>query len=248
MRRRQHEIEMIVSDSGIGIPESFRQHGHNSWSDEYALEQCIKEGVTSIPDIGRGFGLYGAFQIAALSGGTFHINSGYAHLVQDRSGRFIIRRDKNKFLGTSVVLAINFSKHIAFEDALQISGKQLMAFDFLEGRYETSENTIEFYLSKEVESTGSRGAGFEARRKLEHIMRLVETKKVVIVGKDLGVVSSSFADEFFAKLALSLGEEDSRKRISLAEFSALNLEIISGSIERRKRLTEGAKPRPHVAR
>jgi hypothetical protein len=70
----------------------------------------------------------------------------------------------------------------------------------------------------------------------------------VIVGKDLGVVSSSFADEFFAKLALSLGEEDSRKRISLAEFSALNLEIISGSIERRKRLTEGAKPRPHVAR
>jgi hypothetical protein len=136
------------------------------------------------------------------------------------------------------VLSINFSKPIAFEDALQISGKKLMEFDFLEERYQADDSTIEFRLSNEVESTGSRAAGYEARRKLENIMRVTGAKKVVVIGKELGVVSSSFADEFFAKLALGLGEDVARQLVSLSEFSALNLEIIAGSIERRRRLVE----------
>lgn len=247
LRRKQHEIEIIVSDGGIGIPESFRRHGQKDWSDEYALEQAIKEGVTSVPDIGRGFGLYGAFQISALSGGTFHINSGHAHLVQDRSGRFHIRRDNDIFVGTSVVLAINFQKPISFEDALKIGGKELMSFDFLEGRYEVGGSKIEFIICDEVESTGSRAAGFEARRKLENIIRITGAEKVIIIGRDIGILSSSFADEFFAKLALGLGEEVSRERILLSEFSPLNRQIIAGSIERR-RLVEQRGVRPFVDR
>lgn len=233
LRRKQQEIEIIVADSGIGIPESFRLHGRN-WSDEQALEQSIREGVTSVPDIGRGFGLYGAFQIAALSGGTFHINSGRAHLVQDRSGRLQIRRDDLDFLGTSVVLAINFQRPISFEEALNIRGKTLMAFDFIEGRYERDDATVNFALAEEVASTGSRLAGFEARRKVENIMRLTGARGVVIDGRDVGVLSSSFADEFFAKLALALGEKVARQRVSLVGFSPLNTQIIAAAIERRR--------------
>jgi anti-sigma regulatory factor (Ser/Thr protein kinase) len=74
LRRFSREVEFIVADAGIGIPNSLRSIANKGWSDEFALEQSIKQGVTRDPKFGQGNGLFGTYQIAALSGGTFHIS------------------------------------------------------------------------------------------------------------------------------------------------------------------------------
>jgi len=145
-RRFSREVEFIVADGGIGIPKSLRSLRNKDWSDEFALEQSIKQGVTRDPQFGQGNGLFGTYQIAALSGGTFHINSGSAYLVVTRRGEVQVRRDPEPFLGTMVVCAINFTRPELLERALSFKGGSYRMVDWIETKYEQDENVIKMVI------------------------------------------------------------------------------------------------------
>jgi hypothetical protein len=83
---RTKDIEFVVADAGIGIPNSLRSalEFSNVQDDLEALQLALKEGVTR--GTGQGNGLFGSSQISALSGGRFHVNSGRAYISLSKGG------------------------------------------------------------------------------------------------------------------------------------------------------------------
>jgi hypothetical protein len=179
------------------------------------LEECIKQGITRDPEFGQGNGLFGSFQISALSGGTFHINSGFAHLVSSRSGAVSVRRDALEFLGTAIVCSVNYAKPAVLEKAMKFEGYTSTMVDFIEMNYEESDDILRIYLRDEAESLGSRRSGFSVRRKLKNLLEMSAESCLVCDLSDIGIMSSSFADEVFGKLALEYRYGKFQRRVKL---------------------------------
>jgi hypothetical protein len=74
------------------------------------------------------------------------------------------------------------------------------------------------------ESLGSRKLGADIRTRLENYLR-AGAKFVVLDFKGVGVVSSSFADEVLAKLAMSMGELELRRRV-LSTLHLLQIAVL----------------------
>lgn len=113
IRRKSQEIQFIVSDIGIGVPSSLRESLLHINSDELALQESIKEGITR--GTGQGNGLYGTFRLAVESGGAFSINSGKAYLALSRNGDMHSGINDYIFPGTSIECTIGFSDHNLLE-------------------------------------------------------------------------------------------------------------------------------------
>ena len=233
VRKKSKEVEFVVSDAGVGIPRTLESLSKGKWTDEFALEQSIKQGVTRDPEIGQGNGLFGTYQIAALSGGTFHINSGLAHLVSTRGGMLQVRRDELGFYGTCVVCAIGTSHPALLESALSFKGSQYKMIDSIEMNYEDSDDSVILELSKESTSFGSRRAGLEVRNKIQNILSYGEYSSLTIDMSGISIMSSSFADELFAKLAVKIGIEKFLDIIVLKNASTLHKQLIEKAISQR---------------
>ncbi len=225
------EIEFIISDCGIGIPYSLREGLANSWSDSRALEESVKEGVTS--GAGQGNGLFGSIQIAAESGGAFSINSGSAYLMLSRDGRTKISTGPTVWPGTSIDCSINYSKPLVLERALRFNNTPHVPRDLLDSKYEAEEDDLTFELRNETSSIGSRVAGFEARRKLENLIQFIRPNRVVLDCSQLSIMSSSFADEFFAKLVVKYGEAGFSNLFRVSDLHDTNFLIIDRSVRQR---------------
>jgi anti-sigma regulatory factor (Ser/Thr protein kinase) len=233
MRRFSREVEFIVADAGMGIPNSLRSSGNREWSDEFALEQSIKQGVTRDPKFGQGNGLFGTYQIAALSGGTFHINAGAAHLVVTRKGEVQVRRDPEEFHGTMVLCAINFTKPELLERALSFKGNNYRMVDLIEMRYEQDDDTLKIWIRDEAESCGSRRSGFAVRTKIKNLLKFGPQTRLVCDMDGVGIMSSSFADEVFGKLAGEFGWEAYKQRIAVINATRINAMLIGRAIDQR---------------
>jgi len=231
--RFSREVEFVVADAGIGIPNSLRSIENKGWSDEFALEQSIKQGVTRDPKFGQGNGLFGTYQIAALSGGTFHINSGEAHLVVTRQGEVQVRHDQDKFRGTMVLCAINFTKPELLERALSFKGGNYRMVDMLELRYEVDDDTLKFALINEAESLGSRRSGYEVRMKIKNLLKFNDQARIICDMSGIGVMSSSFSDEVFGKLAGEWGLEKYKRHVTVINATRINALLIGRAIEQR---------------
>ena len=98
------KVAFGVADSGRGILESLRE-GHCSLrTDEHAIGEAVKAGVTSNPESGQGNGLAGTLRIATMSNGTFEITSGVAHLsVRRGASKSYKREERQRFYGTVVL-------------------------------------------------------------------------------------------------------------------------------------------------
>ena len=55
----------------MGIPNSLRFSGNREWSDEFALEQSIKQGVTRYPKFGQATVFLGLIRSQRLVGEHF---------------------------------------------------------------------------------------------------------------------------------------------------------------------------------
>lgn len=232
-RNLTREVEFIVADAGIGIPNSLRSIRNKGWSDRFALEQCIKQGVTRDPEFGQGNGLFGTFQMATMSGGTFHINSGNAHLVVTREGKVAVREDPLPFDGSLVVCAIRFTQSGLLERALAFKGKNYKMVDFVEMSHEAEDGSVTFDMSVEAESFGSRRAGFDVRRKLNNLLLMSGVSIVTCDMTGVSLMSSSFADEVFGKMAREFGTNIFQRRLKLKGLSTTNNMLVARAVSQR---------------
>jgi anti-sigma regulatory factor (Ser/Thr protein kinase)/anti-anti-sigma regulatory factor len=203
--KQRRRVEFSVADAGISIPTSLREGHPELGEDIRALERAVREGVTRNPDLGQGNGLFGTFQVTRTSGGYLHIHSGYARLdYEDDQLRFT--KEDVPFRGTLVVACLDCSNPAALGDALRFRDAKHTPLDYIETHFEDrSSDHLVFHLSQEATSFGSRLAGEPVRTKLHNLVHMNPGRRLVVDMADVPLVSSSFADEVFGKLFVSLG-------------------------------------------
>lgn len=207
---RAQWLEFVVADSGRGIPDTIRTT-RPRMSDPAALELSIERGITRDKHAGQGNGLFGTHRAARVGEGAFEIHSGYASLRSDLEAR----PEKIPFPGTLVVVRLDYSDPAALWQALDIrDARREPEGDYVQLRYEhLDDEALHFVVKREAGSLGSRSAGRSARRKLENLMSMYPDTLVNLDFESVGLVSSSFADEFLGKLFIRFGALGFSRRI-----------------------------------
>jgi hypothetical protein len=231
--REQKTIEFCVCDAGIGIPASLRAGHREIRSDHEALDKAIREGVTRDKRIGQGNGLYGSWRITQMSGGSFEIHSGNASLSAWPDALHI-RPEAIPVVGSLVVARINYGKALSLEEALKFKGKPHDPVDHVHIEYEKNEDgLVVFPLARETQGFGSRAAGMPIRQKLKNLARICAGKRIAIDFSDVALISSSFADEAFAKLFVELGPLHFMKIFDFRKVDSTIQGLIDRAIEQR---------------
>ena len=227
-------IEFAVSDNGIGIPASLRTT-HPEWrSDTEALDKAIREGVTRNKRVGQGNGLYGTWRITELSEGRFEVYSGNAWLVSSPQQGLHIRDQQIPFRGSLIIASIKYAQPVDLSNALRFGEKKHTPVDFVESQYETDdEGNLEFNLTAESDGFGSRAAGEPVRRKLANLSRLYPDKRIKVNLGDVPLISSSYADEVFGKMFVSMGPVRFSRQISFKNIDPLVEQLINKAIMQR---------------
>jgi anti-sigma regulatory factor (Ser/Thr protein kinase) len=235
-RRNQKRVEYVVCDAGIGIPESVRT-AQPKLTDVQALDFAIKEGHNRNKEF-QGNGLFGAYQISRVGEGYMEIHSGNGRLVHNKRHETTrIWRVQVPFRGTLIVSSIDYSNPDLLGKALKFGGKQHNPVDFIETNYENSLGNILFIMKKEAPSFGSRKAAEPVSIKLKNLAALSGDSDIIIDFTDVVVISSSFADEVFGKLFLTMGPE-----IFKQKFKFRNLEnTVKSLIDRAIKLRSTSK-------
>jgi len=233
--RHKEQIELTVSDAGVGIPKTLRDSYPELHSDSEALEQAIKEGVTRDNNIGQGNGLYGTWRISQKSEGTLNIYSGNARLHATVKANQI-KGEKIPVTGATVCARIGYSNSVDLSEALTFKGKVHTPTDYIEVHYDEDESgNILFVLNDEATGFGSRAAGDPIRRKLINLIGCLSAGQVVIDAKNVPFVSSSFADEVFGKLFLELGPIKFSKYVKIINLDDLVSGLIDKAVMQRMR-------------
>ena len=233
--RGSNRVEFIVADAGIGIPASMKMR------DADALMQAIAEGTTRDQLRNAGNGLFGSYRVAALSAeGQFEINSRYGHLYYDRNLEAVQpKRRKTPYPGTAIRCGIGLGNPDLLQDALKFRGEvHHPAYDVVERRFENDTGGIVFNVKSEARGDiGSRHGGRRIRQVIENLLR--DQATVSIDFNDVGVISSSFADEVFGRLFVSLGPRGFMRRIEIVNAAPTVEGLIDRAILQRTKLGNG---------
>lgn len=233
-QKKRKRVEFVVSDAGIGIPNSLRQSFPKILTDTEALDRAIREGVTRDKSIGQGNGLFGSWQICSHCNGYFQVDSGYARLIHSERGGLHVHNHKIPYNGTIIVATIDFSNPKLLQEALRFGGKSHTPVDYIEMHFESDSSIeLEFVLRNETASLGSRLAGKPVRHKLLNLSKMIHDRKITIDFSDINLVSSSFADEVIGKLFVEMGTIEFMRRFELRNMSPMVRQIVERAIQQR---------------
>lgn len=232
---KNKKIEFVVSDSGIGIPNTLRNSFDEEYTDVDLLLNSVKEGVTN--GRGQGNGLFGSLNICQFSNGYFSIDSGGAFLSSNYKNGIHVRPHKVVFPGTTIYASINANIKGVLANALRFKNIQHIPTDYIETKYEmneTPEGCILYQIDPSVVSVGSRLSGNGERNKLYNLIRMSDSEKIIIDFSNVSLISSSFADEFLAKLYYKLGSRWFNEKIEIANINLTIKSIIQKAINQRE--------------
>ena len=221
-------LAVCIADAGIGILESFRGSKHRPRNEEDAITLAIQEKVTRDANIGQGNGLRGLYQIVAQNDGRLRISSGRG--VLDARGAEAPRTfgssweiDRNNVgnyrrLPTADLRTIDVSSALGHEP-----------INVLIESFESDNGEVRISVTGEAQGLGTRRAGESLRTKVINILR--ETRGTVIIDFDgVPLVSSSFADEFVARMVADLGFVTFQQAVRLENMSDLVQKMVNRAV------------------
>lgn len=222
-----------VVDSGCGIPVSLRQAYPELIRDEVALQKSLDEGVTS-KSHHQGNGLYGSYQLAVVSQGILNIESGFGALTFSGKSGLQILNQMTRFSGTYIECTIDLSKPDLLEKALVFKNKaHQIAFDFIEKKFETTDSEdLHVKIGEHCKSFRHREDG-KALHNILFNMANYGASKIIVDFAGIGVVSSSFADEAFAKLVKRIGFTNFMKKFELKNVDSTVSHLLDRAIAQR---------------
>lgn len=233
-KRNNKQVQFVVADAGLSIPQTLRNGRPELSSDTDALDKAIREGVTRDKSVGQGNGLFGSYQICSQSKGFFEVSSRYGKLTYKESNGLHISNESIPYSGTLLTATIDFSIPHLLENSLQFDGETYNPVDLVETIYETdNEGEIFFKLKDEAESFGSRVSGTPIRTKLNNMYCMKNISKIIIDLDGIPLVSSSFADEAFAKLFIEVGPVGFMKKFALINTMSTVQKLIDKAITQR---------------
>lgn len=232
---KEKRISFTVADAGRGILNSLREGIPTLRTNVEAIGEAMKEGVTRDKQFGQGNGLNGSLNITTMSGGSLDISSG--------SGRLYCTANHSKnnesnpdefFRGTSVSGQIFMSDSFSIGKALAFGGKEYIPENIIDLSYELdSEDAVSINVSKEASGVGTRSSGKQLRVLATNLISSKPNYRLIIDWENVAIVSSSFADEFIAKLYISLGQNKFHEIVRNINLSGVVRQLIDKSISQR---------------
>lgn len=225
-------VEFTVADCGIGIARSL-----NLRDEVEAVTRAIQEGVTRNTSTNQGNGLYGTFKLACASSCHFSLRSKHGALYVDRGGEVHSRRSAVPFQGTLVTCQIDCDAPDLIERAFVFKGQpHTPAFDYIEKLHEYRDDEGVWVVAADVCKTfGSRESGREARQYLENLLCSVDGRPIHVDFQNVPVISSSFADEVFGKLFVTMGPMKFMRLIKIENTVSTVEGLIGRAIEQRSK-------------
>ncbi len=201
-------LEVGICDMGRGLRASLGE-AMNLESDEEAIHQATRRGVTRDSSVGQGNGLAGSLEIAKVNGGAFEICTGAVTCRFTADGLAKVTPHEH-LPGTGVALSLKTDRPVDLGETF-IGAPN---FTFLEGEAIRITEAGGIRVREECAHTGARPPAKYLRRK---IMSLVpELEGVLVIDFD-GVhsASSSFLDELLGRVAAELGTDRFHKLIQV---------------------------------
>lgn len=224
-------VEFVVADAGIGIPASMGRE-----DDLAALRDAITEGVTRDVQRNAGNGLFGSYQVAVLSGGEFEIRSNRGILRRADTSKLEVSKAMAPYMGTTVRCRVGLDDAGLLERALRFKGRAWdPPHDFVEREFESASGILVIKMAEKASRHfGSRKGGRRIRRLIENLLGGRPT--VVLDFEGVGVFTSSFADEVFGRLFVSMGPRAFMTRIRIRHVNPTVEGLIDRAILQRTRL------------
>lgn len=234
VQRNSRRLSFCIADQGRGIYKSLVGSVHRPATPLDAITLAVRKGVTRDPNSNMGNGLWGATEIVARSKGQITISSGGAALYFNRSTGhaesvprvFVVDRDSP---GTFIDAQVDASVEVQMTDMFE---RLAMPVNLRVENLEDDSGAIRIEVRKMKFGAGTRESGNFARVYTANLLN--ETDGLVVINfSGVGIVSSSFADEYIAKLYLQLGGQGFNSRIRLHGMNETNTVIIESVLAQR---------------
>ena len=234
-------IALSVFDYGQGIMNSFSssEYSESIQDDLSAIELALGEGVTRDKVAGQGNGLFGLVSIVKEGHGLLNIRSGRGYYSIDSSGGYTSTSLKKRrhekcpskdANSTLVDFQLKQDREINLDNIDLFKG-----YDPVDLHLEDFEDDINSYtydIAKHSEGTGTREAGKRARIQILNVVKQTGTS-ITLDFSNVGVMSSSYADELIVKLLLDVGIFQFNRAIRLKGLSDTHKRILEKSFRQR---------------
>jgi hypothetical protein len=234
VQQQQRRLSYCVADQGCGIFQSLSTSIHKPASALDAITLAVRKGVTRNPQSNMGNGLWGTTEIIARSKGQITISSGGAALYFNRA--------TGQAESVPKVLVLDQTSPGTFIDAQIDASVEVQMTDMFDAlscpvnlrieKLEDEDGAVRVALKSMHFGAGTRQSGNIARVYTANLLNQ-NVASVVIDFSDVGIVSSSFADEYIAKLYKQLGPEVFNQRIRLHGMNETNNVIIRSALAQR---------------
>lgn len=232
IHKKTKNINICIFDYGIGIYSSLKKSTiHNPKNAPDAISLAVQEGVTRDKSIGQGNGMWGLYNIVNLNTGIMSIVSGKGGLSLNKGNMKTFKEIQmlsQEQQATTVYFNLNLSKEISIKQAL--NGHELT--DMYIENMEDAYDRIIFKVSDASSGTGTRQSGLKLKNEVINLYK--KTKKSIIIDFDeIGIISSSFADEFIGKLVVELGFFQFQQIYTLINMNSTIQTIMQRSLSQR---------------
>ena len=225
---RAQNLAVCVADAGVGILESFSGSRHRPGNAVDAITLAIQENVTRDANIGQGNGLRGLYQIVAQNDGRLRISSGRGvldvHGAETPDTNMDSWEIDRQWVGTTVDFQLSTAHPIDVSSAL---GHQPV--NVLMESFESDNGEVRLVVTQEAHGLGTRRAAAALRNRVINVLR--ETRGGVVIDFDgVPLVSSSFADEFVARMVADLGFVTFQQAVRLQNMSELVQKMVNRAV------------------
>lgn len=199
------DVTFCIYDYGVGIYNSLKNSKHNPQTPIDAISLAVQEGVGD--GSGQGNGLFGLRQIVMQNGGRLTITSGGASImfIEDGTIRKFqdLPRIDNIHNATTIDFQLNLDKAISLQKAFSSIG----GFDGFDIRLDDmlqDDDSLLYDVFQNCKGTATRESGRAVRNDVVNTFTRRQAP-IILDFTNVATVSSSFIDEFLAKLVADLG-------------------------------------------
>jgi anti-anti-sigma regulatory factor len=230
VQKSSKNLNVCIFDYGHGIYNTLKNTQYKPKNAADAISLCVQEGVTRDKKIGQGNGLWGLYNMVTLNGGHLTIISGKGGLNFNQKDKeiysykdIILLNNKNQ--ATNINFHLNLAKNISIKEALK--GYELT--DLFVESLENDYGQYIYKISEAASGTGTRQSAIAIKNEILNIQKQTQ-KPIALDFSNIGIISSSFADELIAKLIIDLGYYQFQNTFRLINMNPTIQSILHRSI------------------
>lgn len=231
-------ISVAIYDNGIGILKSFQNSKYRFSSPTDAIMAAMQEETTSNPEVGQGNGLWGMSKLISNNKGSLSILSSNASVAIDehnnvykRTRRVTINAGKAITAGTLVDFQFLCNNKIIISE---VFGANYSMTNLNLEELEDDKNRIHIKVKDFAFGYATRQAGERAKTMaINYVTQSDKKQQLIIDFEGVGIVASSFADEYLGKLVQHYGFVQFNNLFKIVNISESNMAIVNRSIMQR---------------